>query len=136
MKKQYITFIIFSILFASCTTKNDKDFINYLKTSFNTQPVDSAIYLLIPANQCKNCVMLNGSGLSEELQNKLFIFSALPQKHFKGFKNFYYDKENKVGELKLIDYDNQFVFYNNNKIEFIIKARITDLQDVKACDVP
>lgn len=135
MKKQFIIFTIFSAFFFGCADKADKEFKNYLN-AFNAEPKNSRIYLLIPANQCKNCIWLNGANLSEELQNRLYIYSALPQKHFKGFKNFYYDKENKVGELKLVDYDNQFIFYNNNKIEFIIKARITDLQEVKACDIP
>ena len=104
------------------TTTNE--FKQYLKSEFDQEPKNGDIYLFVPSNQCKNCVKLNADKLEIALNNRLHIISSLPTKHFKNFTHYFFDKENKLLELKLVDYENKFVFYNNNLVECVLKAHI------------
>ena len=99
-------------------------------------PINGNIYLLVPANQCENCINLNGSKLSKEFNEHFYILSAISQKHFKNFANYYYDSKNNIAHLKLVDFENKFILYNNNKVEYIVKANINTLQKTEECPKP
>jgi hypothetical protein len=139
MKKQLIIFLISNLLFFGCNKPDDvsEEFKEYLKQTFDIQPTNGNLYLFIPANQCESCIMLNASKLSSEFNKRLFIFSALQKKHFKGFNNYYRDKKDKLQELKLVDYENKFVFFDHDKVECVVKANLNSLQSAKrSCPSP
>lgn len=101
------------------------------------EPRNGAIYLFVPSNQCKNCVKLDASKLPIAVSSKLYIISSLTEKHFKNFAHYFFDKENKLLELKLVDYRNKFVFYNHNCVEVVINANIVDpLITPASCENP
>ncbi len=109
----------------NCTVDTiTNEFKQYLKSEFDQEPKNGDIYLFVPSNQCKNCVKLNADKLEIALNNRLHIISSLQKKHFKNFTHYFFDKENKLLELKLVDYENKFVFYNNNRVECVVKANI------------
>jgi hypothetical protein len=119
-------FIIFSFLLLSCNKKEDgyAELEVYL-ASYNMLPNDSAIYVFIPANQCVNCIFFNGNKLSEMQNDHLYIFSALPDKRIINFKHLITDKENKMMELKFLDYGNRIVKCENGKLK--TNVVLTDL---------
>jgi hypothetical protein len=126
VKKLLFIFIIFNCLFLfNCIVNSTtQEFKQYLKTKLNQEPKNGDIYLFVPSNQCKNCIKLNATKLDIRLNNRLHIISSLPTKHFKNFTHYFFDKEDKLLELKFVDYENKFVFYNNNHVECVVKANI------------
>jgi hypothetical protein len=126
IKRLNSIFIIFNcfFLFSCSINTTTKEFKQYLKTKLNQEPKDGGIYLFVPSNQCKNCVKLNADKLETTLNNRLHIISSLPAKHFENFTHYFFDRENELLELKLVDYENKFVFYNNNRVECVVKANI------------
>lgn len=120
MKKQFFTYLIFSICLVSCQKDNTQtDLKRYLADNFQLEPKNEAIYLFIPPNQCANCIQLDGSKLSRQLNNRLFIFSAISKKHFSNFDHFYYDKSNALSKLKFVNYSNCLVVYQKNTLSII-----------------
>lgn len=129
MKRLLSISIIFSTSFFFCTfrgNKQTKEFKTYLKEVVGEEPRNGAIYLFVPSNQCKNCVKLDASKLPMAVGSNLYLISSLPEKHFKNFAHYFFDKENKLLELKLVDYRNKFVFYNHNRVEVVTNAEIVD----------
>jgi major membrane immunogen (membrane-anchored lipoprotein) len=138
MKKRLFTFIIISTTLLWACSNSDSvtlEFDAYLKTVIKNKPKNGDIYLLVPASQCKNCIFLNGNKISEALNNRLHIISSLPQSHFKNFSHYHHDKEDILQELKFLDYENKLVFYNNDKVDRILKANINkSLTEIKVCE--
>jgi len=126
VKKLYFTFIIFScFLLVRCgVDENTAAFAQYLKTEMHHDPKNGDVYLFIPSTQCVNCVQLDGIKLDSALNKRLYIISSIPQKHFTNFQHYFFDKEDKLLELKLVDYENKMVFYDHNQVTRVLKAEI------------
>lgn len=134
MKKQLITYLIFSLILSSCIKNpNTAELEKYLQQNFNMEPQNGHIYLFVPSIQCHNCIMLNAAKLSPEINSKLHVFSALPQKHFLNFINYHHDEKENLLHLKLVDYENKIAFYNNEEIQFVFEANINPMQKTNTC---
>jgi hypothetical protein len=101
-------------------------FKQYLKTEMHHDPKNGDVYLFIPSTQCINCVQLDGNKLPDALNKRLYVISAIPQKHFTNFQHYFFDKEDKLLELKLVDYENKLVFYDQNRVMGVVKAKIVN----------
>ncbi len=120
MKKQFFTYLIFSVCLVACRKhKALDDLSQYLATNFQLTPQEGNIYLFVPPNQCANCIQLDGSKLSKQLNTRLFIFSTITPKHFQNFEHFYYDKSNALSKLKFVNYANCLLLYQKNALAII-----------------
>ena len=114
-----IIFIIFSFLAISCKTEKDmeyEEFETYTK-SFGITPSDSSVYVFIPGNQCKNCIQLDGSKFTNEVNKKVFVFSGFPKEKILNFEHFYFDREDKMMGLKFLDYGNKIISCEKGKLK-------------------
>ncbi len=119
------TYTIFSlcIAFVSCEIKNEKkEQTTELRTYLKEQNIpfgDSLIYLLFPANQCKNCFLFDGNKIDPCLNNRLVVVSGFPPKRIINFKNFHYDSSNVMMSLKLLDYGSKLISIQEGRIKNI-----------------
>lgn len=139
MKKQGSIFIIFSLLlFTSCGTKNEttSEFENYLRNMNGTSPVNGAVYLLVPGNQCKNCVMLDAQKIPDSINENVYVISSLKQKHFKNFRHYTHDKNDRLLELKLLDYENKLLLYDHNQVMAVVNVKVSPFGDttINSCE--
>lgn len=112
-------FTIFSILLLSCSQQKDEGYEElsaYMQT-FGVTPEDSCIYIYIPANQCQNCMLLDGNRLDPKLNNRIRLFSGFKGKTLINFEHFYFDKADKMMELKVLDYGNRIIQFSGRRIK-------------------
>lgn len=132
MKPLNIIFSVISLVSAlSCGRPDSRtsEFKEYLQNSFGIEAKNGFTYLLIPSNQCKNCINLNALNLPKDLADKIIIISALQKKHFKHFKNYYFDEADKMMELVLLDYENKLLLYDNNKVLYVREVELISNAD-------
>jgi len=80
------------------------------------QPENGMVYCLLPSNQCRNCILYNGSLLPGNIKNRLVLISCFPASDYKNFEKVYYDRDQKMMELALLDYTSRLVVYQNNAV--------------------
>jgi hypothetical protein len=121
-----LTFLICSLLLASCTKRNaaDKPFANYLSHSFGLQLEPAlAYYILVPSNQCEGCILWDASKFSSaSLSKKVTVISAFPKTHFKNFVHYLNDEKDEMLKLKFIQYRNCIVTTRNRHVVSVIPA--------------
>ncbi|MES2679648.1 MAG: hypothetical protein V4635_07175 [Bacteroidota bacterium] len=82
---------------------------------------DGDFYLFIPSVQCDNCFAIDGNKLSKHLNKKLHIFSAFSPKKIIRFKNYHFDKDEKLKRLMFVTYNSQLVLFDKDKINAVLE---------------
>jgi len=110
-------FIIFSIALASCKRDiNTSKFGAYLYANYKrTIGNEPSFYLLVPDNQCPNCIHFD-----DKEQDRITVISGLDQSHFANFTHYLYDKENKMSRLPFLDYSNKLVMTKAGKVVAVV----------------
>lgn len=133
VKLNIISLIFSSFFFFSCI-KEEKEKLNELKKyiSETSLSVNSefSILLFIPANQCKNCIQMDANKLSEYLNNSIYIYTAIPAKQFKNFRNVYYDRGNNLMSLNCVDFENKMVVLKEGEIIYTSKLNLPSFADI------
>ena len=136
MKKLNIIFITFSLFLTCCDNTINQveiEFTDYLK-AFNIKPSENCTYLFVPSTQCAGCINLNASKFTDTQNRNTYIFSNLTRTHFVNFKNYVYDKEDKITSLKFVNFDNKLVYFSKGKILFCTSVNINELIKDKKCN--
>ncbi len=136
MKTLNIIFIIFSLVIVGCIKKSNEirdDFFNYLE-ELNVKPKDNCAYLFIPSTQCTGCINLNAGKLSEHQNENIYIFSNIARSHFRNFKNYVYDKEDKITSLRFVNFENKLLFFSKGEVVFCSPVSINWLLRNKKCE--
>ncbi len=132
--KSNFIFIIFSCLFCFSCAKEEqiklKELKNYITVTSLSIKESFSILLFIPGNQCKNCVQMDASKLSTYLNNNIYIFTAIPEKQFKNFKNVYYDRGNNLMSLSYVDFENKIVVLKDGEIIYSSKLNLPSFADI------
>ena len=118
--KKIIFYFIFTISSLIACNENYSDY-QVLKTflyknysiSINKK---ERYFIFIPNNQCKNCININSVQLSNITLENVIIISSLPKKYFGKFHHYIYDPENKMFNLKFINYSNTLILIKNKNI--------------------
>jgi hypothetical protein len=135
MKKLLFIFLTCSTFISCGYDPATKELREYLTEKKGIEPANNNIYLFIPSNQCHNCIFLDGTNLDPALKKRLYIITAISPKHMINFEHVYYDKSDHLQSLKLVDYENKFVFFDNGRVSLVAKAKITQ-QDITDCARP
>lgn len=123
MTLRYFIFITFSIWLCSCgtpTNENTKDLAVYLTEQFAMPVEENAIYCFVPANQCRNCMVYDAYRVLSGIDKKLVIISGFPKSNFRNFPNVYYDPQNRMLQLRMLNYGNRFVVCRHRQVEQVI----------------
>jgi len=122
LKTQHIISIVFSLLLLGCAGDEPvtKEFKQYFVHTFNKSPENGHVYLLMPSNQCRYCINFGSMKVPEKLLKHFDIVSCFPKSDYKTFSNVYYDKQQNMMSLNLLDYSKRIVVYDNDKVQKVI----------------
>lgn len=123
MRTRCFIFITFSLWLLGCGTpanENTKELSAYLTGQFAMPLEENAIYCFVPANQCRNCMVYDAYKVLSGIDQKLVIISGFPKSNFKNFPHVYYDPQNNMLQLRMLNYGNRFVVCRNRQVEQVI----------------
>jgi len=122
--KGFIICFAFSliVLLSGCRHQPQKkataeEVLTFLEQEFQCKvPGGLQVVLLLPSNNCKNCVSLDYRKFSAWSRSKIHIFSFVTINHFMGFPNFHYDKGDQLIRLKALNYSNHIMVIRDRKL--------------------
>lgn len=130
MAKTYTGVILAALILLGCTrNKKNPAVAQYIEqVTKSSLPESTTIYVLIPFNQCKNCILFDRNNLPSQIKDRVVVISSFPQSHFKNFNRYYHDPSDAMLRLKDLDYGNKFVIVEHSEIKSIINLTDFDKQ--------
>lgn len=126
MGKLFFIYLTLIIVLQSCSSENCEythEFNNYLKGVFNRSiPKETHKYILIPSNQCKNCIRL---GVFSNNNHVTVITDKVDDRS--KYTYIQYDTIGKLQSLKILDYQNTIIYTSDGEVQKVIHTPIDSI---------